>query len=95
MAVGQRQRLYSGVRAFRKLGGLKYEISVLLRMQIDPFFKTTTLEEADIIPDKRSDTRIKNKAVAFDQRPRPLHNRYTRMGACVLCLVSLGNGRYI
>ena len=24
-----------------------------------------------------------NKAIAFDQRPRPLHGRYTRTEACV------------
>ena len=46
----------------------------------------------EIIPGKHSGirikyllliTRFKNKAVAFEKRPWPLHNRYTRMGTCI------------
>ena len=38
----------------------------------------------EIKPGKHSDSRMKNKAVAFGQWPRPLylHNRYTRTGTC-------------
>ena len=42
-----------------------------------PFGYLTALDEAEIIPG------IKNKAVGFDQRPRPLHDRYTRTDTCV------------
>ena len=44
-----------------------------------------TLEGTEIKPGKHSNTRIKSKAVAFDQRPRPLplQNLYTRTGTYV------------
>jgi hypothetical protein len=32
---------------------------------------------------KHSDTRIKPLPLAFGQRPRPLHSRYTRTETCV------------
>jgi hypothetical protein len=43
----------------------------------------TALEEAEIIPGKHSDTRIKPLPSTNGQRPRPLHDRYTRTDTCV------------
>jgi hypothetical protein len=45
----------------------------------------------EIIPGKHSDTR---KAVAFDQRPWPLHNRYTRTETCVRWVMIVTYNRY-
>ena len=52
----------------------------------------TALEEAEIIPSKHSDTRIKPFPLANGQWPRPLHGRYTRTDTCFCWL--LGNGSY-
>jgi hypothetical protein len=35
-----------------------------------------------------------NKAAAFYQRPRPLHNRYTRMETCVRWVMTVTYNRY-
>ena len=55
----------------------------------DPFAHLIALGGAEVIPGKNSDTRIKNKAVASDQRQRPLHGRYTRTDTCVRWEISV------
>ena len=35
-----------------------------------------------------------NKTVGFGQRPRPLHNRYTRLGTCVRWGMTVTYSRY-
>jgi hypothetical protein len=48
----------------------------------------------EIIPGRHSDTRIKNKASAFDQRPWPLHKRYTRTDTCLRWVMAVAYNRY-
>jgi hypothetical protein len=48
----------------------------------------------EIIPVKDSHTRIQNKTVGFDQRPRPFHNRYTRTDTCVRWGMAVTYNRY-
>jgi hypothetical protein len=52
----------------------------------------TALGQAEIIPNKRPN--IRKKAVAFDQRPRPIHNRYTRTGTCFRWGMTVTYNRY-
>jgi hypothetical protein len=61
-----------------------------LRFGLGSFPHLITLEEAEITPGKRSDTRI--KTVAFG--PRPLHNRYTRTENCVRWVMAITYKHY-
>ena len=70
---GQRIHTVQRVPPGAIVGLMLISIPVLrqwLRFISDPFMHLTTLEEAEIIPGKHSDTRI--KPLIFDQRPRPL-----------------------
>ena len=53
------------------------------RIGLDPFMYLTALEEAEIIPGKDSDTRIKPLALTNDHGRYMLHDRYIRTGTCV------------
>jgi hypothetical protein len=50
--------------------------------------------DAEIMPVKHSHTRHQNKAVGFGQRPRPLHNRYTRKDTFFRWRMAVTNSRY-
>ena len=66
------------------------KISPFLSFKINPRELRDLRRRTEAMPVK--DTH-QNKTVAFGQRPRPLHNRYTRTGACFPTF-PLGNGRW-
>ena len=67
-----------------------------LRPIFNPFLKTRFIYRTEIKPGKKNpDTDTRKKAVAFGQRPRPLHNRYIHPnGHCACWAMAVSHSRY-